>query len=455
MTAETPNKPTPENYIFTTFQRRLSLRELRAGVIPADQLTSELRSEQYARLRSMIGNTPLLGLDGPSHGLILAKVESQNPSESHYDRAYLETFDRLEKDGIIHPGDELIEITSGSAGISFAWLCSRLGYKAHIIVPPELRQAPGRLQEMSNFGAMLDFSAPGYIPAANARLKEILDGYRNSGYEVKLRPGRNREERKLDYAVTTAQKGEHRVCSVNHSANYVTVKAFERIGQEISTIIPSGVSIDYVISALGNWTTTIALTKLKERFKRMKVVGVEGVDNPVYFDEKYPGRYRERYGAEPDFDVHNNFGNSAKGTPLRFADVNAVDEIRLVARESRDIVRQRYNQGKPTVETIGNTSAMCLQIAQEIAEQNPAAIIVVPFYDKADRYDELDLPLNVPGVTMYPVDPVFEEASISPLGWEQWIAENPVNLPTTLPQAHRSPEKVVQQNLDKLRRKIA
>jgi cysteine synthase len=457
MTVETAYTPTPENFVYTTFQRRLNFREAEAGILPVDQLTTPTaRNEQYVRLRSMIGNTPLLAFDGPRHSLILAKVESQNPTESHYDRAYVETLEKLETDGVIRPGDELVELTSGSAGISFAWLCNRLGYKARIIIPPELKEAPGRVQEMSNFGAELDYSAPGYIPAANARLKELLAQYEIDGYEVKMRAGRNREERRVDYAVITAQKDDHRVCVVNHSDNYLTIKAFQQIGREMSAIIPRGASASYLVSAIGNWTQTIGIsTGLKERFKGIKVVGVEGMDNPVCYNEKYPGRYAEEFGAEPDFQVHDNFGNSARGIRARFTDVNALDEIRLVDRNVRDAIKREFNTGKPTVETIGNTSAMCLQIARELAEREPGAVIFLPFYDKADRYHKLDLPWKVPGVKHYPTDPVFEKASIPPLGWKQWMAETPVDLPTSLVQAYGRPEHVRQANLDRMRIKAA
>ena len=180
----------PERFVQTTFQGRLQARETICQIRPADDLkTPQDREEQYEKLRKMIGKTPLLRVyDVPKGSRIFAKVESQNPSESHYDRAYLLLLNKLESDGVIQPGDELLENTSGSAGSSFAWLCNRLGYKARIIVPPELPQA--RIQEMVNFGATLEVSESGYMKSASRALRGKLVDYRKQGYQIEEHIGK-------------------------------------------------------------------------------------------------------------------------------------------------------------------------------------------------------------------------------------------------------------------------
>lgn len=108
-------------FVRTTFQRRLAIREVSAGILPAAQLTTEgARQLQYENLEDLIGRTPLLGLTATHGSKILAKLESQNPTESHYDRVYVQTLRELERRKVIKPGDDLYEVTSGSAGISFA-----------------------------------------------------------------------------------------------------------------------------------------------------------------------------------------------------------------------------------------------------------------------------------------------------------------------------------------------
>ena len=433
------NRLVPETFIPTTFQRRLAIRENEARIIPQDQLSSpEKREEQYRRLELMIGNTPLLGLNS-EHGLILAKVESQNPSESHYDRAYIATLKRLENDGIIQPGDVLLENTSGSAGTSLAWLCSRLGYRAHIIVPPELPL--GRIQEMINFSATVEKSKPGYIPQTGEVIREKLDEFTQNGYEIT-------RHRTGDYFVITAHKDNVRVCLVNHSANQLTVNAFRAIGNEVSELIPRGVPVDYFVSILGNWTTTIGISQaLKERFGRLQVVGVEDFANPAFFVEKHPGLFEKLYGKEPAFGQHNSFGASFQGVRLRFADVNMLDEVRLVKHEARDWVQAEYNFGKLLIESIGNTSAASLHTAMRLTEEHPGSIVLVIFYDKNDRYGNPILSETVPGLSYHISDETLGPNMLPRLGWRQWLPVSPVDLPMDLLQVNRKPEVVREQNI--------
>lgn len=433
-------------FISTTFQRRLDVREAQASILLANKLTTpQIREEQYDRLASIVGNTPLLGLQRPN-GLILAKVESQNASETHYDRAYLATLRRLEKDSIIQPGDELLEITSGSAGTSFAWLCSRLGYKAHILVPPELPL--GRVQEMRNFGAMVEVSQPGYVPQTAEELRAHIQTYKQEGYEVT-------KHKTDDYFVLTAQKGEHRVCLVNHSENMLTVNAFGKIGHEVRDIIPQGVNVDYFVSVLGNWTTTMGISRtLREGFSGIKVIGVEDPRNPNYFDEKYSGRFEQEYGHVPIFGSHDSYGASARGTRLRFANVKTIEEIRLVDLAQRDRLRAAYNSGQQLIDTIGNTSAASLWVAEQLLEEQPGSIVLVTFYDKADRYGQPIL-AKTPAVFDAARHPLFEVGKIQKPHYQQTRAVNPLDLPRDLRQAYNDPQHVTQVNLEQALRKAA
>ncbi len=151
---------------FTELQHRVDDRM--RGVLgayamdPEQTLAYDLsRDELFGRVESMVGNTPLIHVEDVGDSTILAKVESQNPTENHYDRVFPRTIKKLESDGIVEPGDELIEVTSGSGGRAFAWSARVLGYQARIIVPPELPKA--RLQDMVNFGAQLEVTQPGYM----------------------------------------------------------------------------------------------------------------------------------------------------------------------------------------------------------------------------------------------------------------------------------------------------
>lgn len=417
--------PKREAFVPTTFQRRLVQREGAAGILPPSLLTTpKERQDQYERLDQMIGHTPLLRVhNDPNGSVVLAKVESHNPSESHYDRAYLATLRRLEDDGVITPGDELLEITSGSAGTSFAWLCSRLGYKARIIVPPELPQ--GRVQEMINFGAIVERSKPGYVPEAAIEMRDEI---------IKNKKTREKHQTE-DYNVITFQKeNSQRVCVVNHSANRLTPNAFRAIGEEVVDILPKDVKIDFAVSVLGNWTSTTGLVEsLRKHYPDVKMIGIEDVRNPNYFDEKYPGEYEKRYSKPPEFGQHDSYGASARGTHLDFVDVDSLDEIVLVDPTDRDRVGEEYNYyHNNIVETIGNTSAGSLSEAKQIAKAHPGSTVLILFYDKADRYGE---PVRIAGDDSYttrPTNQVRERARLPGLGWRQVRVKSLQDLPTSL-----------------------
>lgn len=374
-------------YVPTTFQRRLLTLETPIGLSEWDMATERLvvrpdaladRERNFELVERLVGHTPLIPVEQIGTSAIFSKVESDNPSESHYDRAYVATIKRLEHDGVIKPGDTLLEITSGSAGNSFTWAATRLGYRPHIIVPPELPKA--RIQEMVNFGAKVEISRSGNVPAAADRLKEYLFG--NTGLEFQ----RHRTD---DYSVFVAETVQGNICAINHSENDITIKAFEEIPAEIIEEIP-GHHVDYVVSALGNWTTTTAFHRgFQELGEKVKIVGIENVDNPDNFVLRFgEEEFERRFGRKPSFKTHQTFGMSVRGVRIKYRDPDILDDIELVDQLRVDQVRDTYNQGKEIVETIGNTSAASLLVARQLALEHPGSKIVVFFYDKADRYGE-------------------------------------------------------------------
>jgi cysteine synthase len=79
-----------------------------------------------------IGHTPLVRLNRIGNGRILAKVESRNPSFSVKCRIGANMIWDAEKRGVLKPGVELVEPTSGNTGIA-QWtvrICSKKQQKA-------------------------------------------------------------------------------------------------------------------------------------------------------------------------------------------------------------------------------------------------------------------------------------------------------------------------------------
>ena len=85
-------------------------------------------SKIYADNSLTIGNTPLVRLNRVSKGNVLAKVESRNPSFSVKCRIGANLIWDAEKKGILKPGKEIIEPTSGNTGIALAFV-AQLQYR--------------------------------------------------------------------------------------------------------------------------------------------------------------------------------------------------------------------------------------------------------------------------------------------------------------------------------------
>jgi cystathionine beta-synthase len=89
-----------------------------------------------------IGNTPLLELTHMDTGLcrLFLKLENQNPGGSIKDRVGLSMINVAEKQGLIKPGDSIIEATAGNTGIGLALVARLKGYKLILVIPDKMSQ---------------------------------------------------------------------------------------------------------------------------------------------------------------------------------------------------------------------------------------------------------------------------------------------------------------------------
>ncbi len=109
---------------------------------------------RYETVLDLIGSTPLVGVHAlsPSPAVrIYAKLEGQNPGGSMKDRIALRMVEAAERDGVLQPGDTILEPSSGNTGIGLALVARMKGYRLRVVLPENVSEE--RRQVLEIFGA--------------------------------------------------------------------------------------------------------------------------------------------------------------------------------------------------------------------------------------------------------------------------------------------------------------
>ncbi len=111
-----------------------------------------------------VGRTPLVGLQKiPARNCvpnrILTKIEYLNPTGSLKDRIYYEMITKAFESGDLKPGMEILEASTGNAGIACAFVGRMLGFNVTIIMPQGMSEE--RRKIMHAYGARILFTPGG------------------------------------------------------------------------------------------------------------------------------------------------------------------------------------------------------------------------------------------------------------------------------------------------------
>lgn len=298
----------------------------------------------YTDLTQLIGHTPLLELVHYNkvyspHARIVGKLECFNPASSVKDRVALSMIEDAERRGMLLPGGEIIEPTSGNTGIGLAWVATVKGYKVTLTMPDTMSVERRSLLKALGAHIVLTPGTEG-MAGAIAKAEEL----------VRATPG----------AIILQQFTN----PANPLAHYRTT------AREIWDDTEG--SVDILVSAVGTGGTVSGVgLGLKEHNPGVRVVAVEPASSPVLSGGK-PGAHRiQGIGAGFVPDIYNK---EIVDEVLTVTDDQAIFTSREVARLEGLLV--------------GISSGAALFAAKELAlrPENEGKMIIVILPDTGERY---------------------------------------------------------------------
>lgn len=124
-----------------------------------------------------IGRTPLVKLnrvtDGAA-GTVLAKIEGRNPAFSVKCRIGASMVWDAEERGLLEPGKEIVEATSGNTGIALAFVAAARGYGITLVMPDTMSLERRKVLKVLGANLILTEGTKG-MKGAIAKAEEVVD----------------------------------------------------------------------------------------------------------------------------------------------------------------------------------------------------------------------------------------------------------------------------------------
>lgn len=189
-------------------------------IIPFPNLqnhTSMHSNKDYSVL-DLIGHTPLVKIrnidTGPCE--LFLKLESQNPGGSIKDRIALSMIEAAERDGLIKPGDTLVEATAGNTGLGLALISAIKGYKLILVIPDKMSQE--KIFHMKAMGAQIVMTrsdvSKGHPDYYQDKARAIAEKTPNSYYINQFENPANPLAHELSTAPEIYEQMDHKVDAI-------------------------------------------------------------------------------------------------------------------------------------------------------------------------------------------------------------------------------------------------
>ena len=297
-----------------------------------------------------IGRTPLVQLNRLSEGCgarVLAKIEGRNPAYSVKCRIGAAMVAAAERDGLLGPGKELIEPTSGNTGIALAFVAASKGIKLTLTMPETMSLERRKL--LTAFGAHLELTEGrlGMTGAVN-RAKDIAasDPERYVLLQQFINPANPQ---------------------IHHDTTGPEIWA-DTDGQ-----------VDVFVSGVGTGGTLTGVSRyIKNTLgKPLHTVAVEPLNSPVISQTRagkalQPGPHKIQ-GIGAGF-VPGNLDLAMVDAVEQVSDEEAVEMARRLARE----------EGILAGISCGAATAAALRLAKDPAHAGKTIVVVLP--DSGERY---------------------------------------------------------------------
>jgi len=294
----------------------------------------------------LVGNTPVVELAkiNNTKSTILAKLEALNPSGSLKDIMALYMIDIAEKNGILKPGSQIIEATSGNTGISFAMIAPLKGYEFVAVMPEHMSKE--RRQMMQAFGAeiILTPEKEGFVGALE-RLEQLAKENQDAWLP-----------RQFDNPDNIAAHRE------------ITGKRIlEEIGDK---------KIDVFVAGVGTGGTLMGVAEaLRKVYPEVKIVAVEPAESAVMSGGKSGAHIIQGIGP---------------GFIPSLVNMDVVDEVvKVKSNDASDMTgRLIKEEGLMVGISSGANVFAALEVAQKSGEGN-TIVTILP--DRGERYLSMNL----------------------------------------------------------------
>ncbi len=303
---------------------------------------------------SLIGNTPLIKLNRITSqlaGNFYAKVEAFNPGHSAKDRIALYIIEKAEKEGLLSPGDTIIETTSGNTGFSIAMVSILKGYKCILAVSS--KSSPDKIDMLKTMGAKV-YVCPAHVPADDPR----------SYYEVAKR-------------IHNETPGS---VYINQYFNELNIDAhYHTTGPEIWE--QTGGQITHLVACSGTGGTISGTARyLKEQNPEVKILGIDAYGSVIQ-------KYHETGELDKDEIYPYRIEGLGKNLIPSATDFDCIDSFTKVTDEASAHMARELALTEGLF--LGYTSGAAMQGIKQLSEEgvfDKDSVVVVIFPDHGSRY---------------------------------------------------------------------